>query len=64
VREALRLLQSHDQVYADALTELRGVVAHGLAQAEAGQLVDGPQAMARIRANLTAQAQASKTNGQ
>ena len=64
VREALRLLQTHEQVYTDALTELRDKVAHGLAQAEAGQLVDGPQTMKRIRAKLAAKAQPSKPNGQ
>jgi antitoxin ParD1/3/4 len=49
VREALRLLAEQDRLREAHLAELRGALAEGLAQADRGELVDGPQAVAEVR---------------
>ena len=48
VREGLRLLKENDEFRA----RVRESVERGWAQAQAGQLVDGPKAMAEIRKSL------------
>jgi antitoxin ParD1/3/4 len=52
VREALRLLAEQDRVREAHLTSLRNALAAGLAQADAGALVDGRSAVAEVRATL------------
>jgi antitoxin ParD1/3/4 len=54
VREALRLLAESDRQRAMRVHQLREEIAKGLASAKAGPLVDGPTAVARIRAKLHA----------
>jgi len=60
VREALRLLEQREQQRIASLEELRREVAVGLAQARAGELVDGPAAMRRIRDRLARPAASSR----
>ncbi|HEX5011778.1 MAG TPA: type II toxin-antitoxin system ParD family antitoxin [Planctomycetota bacterium] len=50
VREALRLLAESDRQRAMRVHQLREEIAKGLAEAKAGKLVDGPTAVARLRA--------------
>jgi antitoxin ParD1/3/4 len=52
VREALRLLAESDRQHALRVHELREHIAKGLASVKAGRVVDGPTAMARLRARL------------
>ena len=52
VREGLRLLKEHDEIRA----RWRGQVERGWIQAQAGQVVDGPRAMAEIKSRLKARA--------
>jgi antitoxin ParD1/3/4 len=50
VREGLRLLKEHD----DVRRRWREQIERGWMQAQAGQIVDGPKAMAEIKARLKA----------
>ncbi len=52
VREALRLLAEQDRLREAHTAKLRGVLAEGLAQADRGELVDGPKSVAEVRKNL------------
>ena len=52
VREALRLLAESDRQRAMRVHQLREEIAKGLAEANAGKLVDGPTAMALTRQKL------------
>lgn len=52
VREALRLLAEQDRLREAHLAQLRGALAEGLAQADRGELLDGPQAVAEVRKEL------------
>jgi antitoxin ParD1/3/4 len=52
VREALRLLEERDRVNAMKLDELRKEIQIGIDQADRGELVDGPEAFARLRAKV------------
>jgi antitoxin ParD1/3/4 len=52
VREALRLLAEQDRLREAHLDKLRGALNEGLAQADRGELADGPQAIADVRASL------------
>ena len=52
IREALRLLADQDKLREMRLDELRKQIAKGLESAEAGRLVDGEEAMARILGEL------------
>ena len=49
VREALRLLAEQDRLRAVHLEQLRGALAEGLAQADRGELLDGPKTVAAVR---------------
>ncbi len=49
VREALRLLVEQDRIREAHLERLRGALAEGLAQADRGELLDGPQAVEELR---------------
>lgn len=48
IRESLRLLKEHDEFRAS----VRGSIERGWAQAQAGDLVDGPKAMAEARQRI------------
>jgi antitoxin ParD1/3/4 len=52
VREALRLLAEQDRLREAHLVELRGALAEGLAQADRGELLDGPKAVEDVRKAL------------
>lgn len=52
IREGLRLLKEHDEIR----IQWRGQIERGWLQAEAGQLVDGPRAIAQIRGRLKSRA--------
>ena len=52
VREGLRLLKEHD----DIRLKWREQIERGWAQAQAGQVVDGPRVMAEIKNGLRARA--------
>ena len=52
IRESLRLLKEHDAVR----LKWREQVERGWLQAQAGQFVDGPKAVAEIRGRLKARA--------
>lgn len=52
VRDGLRLLREKDLVFEARLQSLRGDIQKGIDQADAGQLLDGPQVMAELRESL------------
>lgn len=52
VREALRLLAEQDRLREAHLEKLRGALAEGLAQADRGELLDGPGVVAEVRKSL------------
>ena len=52
VREALRLFVDQDRLREAHLEELRGAIAEGLEQADRGELLDGPEVLADLRALL------------
>ncbi|MBK6734450.1 MAG: type II toxin-antitoxin system ParD family antitoxin [bacterium] len=49
VRDGLRLLREKDLILEARLQALRGDIQKGIDQADAGQLLDGPQVMAELR---------------
>ena len=60
VREALRLLAEQDRLREAHLVKLRGVLATGLAQADRGELLDGPEVIDEMRAFVRERAAAKK----
>jgi antitoxin ParD1/3/4 len=60
VREGLRLLKEREDLKRLRLAELRREIALGIEQADGGNLVDGPQAFARIRQKSAKRKQARK----
>lgn len=52
IREALRLLAEQDRLREAHLEHLRRTLAEGLAQADRGELLDGPATMAELRESL------------
>jgi antitoxin ParD1/3/4 len=50
IREGLRLLKEHDEIR----LKWREQIERGWAQAQAGQLIDGPRVMAEIKSRLRA----------
>lgn len=52
VREALRLLEAQDRIRDAHVVRLQEALADGLAQADRGELLDGPQVMAELRGSL------------
>jgi antitoxin ParD1/3/4 len=49
LREGLRLLKEREELKKMRLTEIRKQIAEGIEEAERGEFVDGPKALARIR---------------
>ena len=60
LREGLRLLKEREEMKHLRLAELRKEIAVGTEQADGGQLVDGPEAFAKIRERS---AQRKRTRG-
>lgn len=54
VREGLRLLAQQDALREARLEELRARIRLGVAQANRGELVDGPEVFARLESELDA----------
>lgn len=52
VREALRLLAEQDRLLEAHLGKLRGALSEGLAQADRGELLDGPATVSEVRESL------------
>jgi len=52
VREALRLLAEQDKIRSVHIHRLQAALVQGLAQADRGELVDGPGAVAKLRKGL------------
>lgn len=52
IREGLRLMKEKDLLLEARLQSLRGEIRKGLDEAEAGNVVDGPSAVERIKQNL------------
>jgi len=52
VREALRLLEAHEQDRAEALVELRAKLKRGMEQAERGEVRDGEEVMEELLQRL------------
>ncbi len=50
VREGLRLLKEREEFKEVRLDELRRKIQEGVAAADRGELVDGPEALRRVRA--------------
>lgn len=62
VREALRLMAEQDRLREAHLAQLRAAVADGLAQADRGELEDGPTVLEELRA-LLRERRSRKTTG-
>jgi antitoxin ParD1/3/4 len=60
VREALRLLAEQDRLREAHMKDLRGVLAEGLAQANRGELEDGPKVVADVRRSLRRRGKSDK----
>ena len=54
VREALRLLEERDRVNMMKLEELRRAIQIGIDQADRGELLDGPEVIAKLRTKVRA----------
>jgi len=52
IREALRLLSERDEIQKQRLAQLREDIQIGIDDLEAGRVVDGKTAMARLKASL------------
>ena len=52
VREALRLLAEQDKIRSSHIDRMQAALVQGLAQADRGELVDGPGAVAELRKGL------------
>lgn len=52
IREALRLLAERDELHTLRQDAIRAQIAEGIAQADAGDLSDGEEAVARVRARI------------
>jgi antitoxin ParD1/3/4 len=63
VREALRLLAEQDRLREAHVADLRKALADGLAQAERGELLDGPEVVAGVRKALRRRRKSAKTGG-
>jgi antitoxin ParD1/3/4 len=63
VREALRLLAEQDRLREAHHLKLRGALAKGLAEADRGELLDGPGVVAEVRKSLRRRRQSVKKAG-
>lgn len=62
VREALRLLVEQDRLREAHITKLREALAEGLAQADRGELRDGPEVVRELRKSLRKRGKQDKGN--
>ena len=60
VREALRLLVEQDRLREAHNTKLRKALAKGIAQADRGELLEGPDVVAEVRKSLRKRRNSSK----
>ena len=63
VREALRLLVEQDRLREAHLEKLRGALAEGLAQADRGDHLDGPEVVEGLRKSLRRRRQPDEERG-
>jgi len=63
VREALRLLADQDRLREAHNEKLRGALAEGLAQADRGELLEGPDVVAGVRESLRRRKKSDKKSG-
>lgn len=63
VREALRLLADQDRLREAHNEKLRGALAEGLAQADRGELLEGPDVVAEVRESLRRRKKSDKKSG-
>jgi len=63
VREALRLLVEQDRIREAHVEQLRGALAEGLAQADRGELSDGPAVVDKLRTLLREDGSSEKKTG-
>ncbi|HYG77530.1 MAG TPA: type II toxin-antitoxin system ParD family antitoxin [Planctomycetota bacterium] len=60
VRDGLRLMQERDEIREAKLQALRADLKLGLDSIERGNVVDGPEAIQRIKARIAARAKAER----
>jgi antitoxin ParD1/3/4 len=60
VRAGLRLLEQEDELRETRLAAVRAEVQAGIGQAERGELVDGEEAMARVKKRAAAKKRSAK----
>ncbi len=63
VREALRLLAEQDRLREARLEKLRGALAEGLAQADRGDHLNGPEVVEGLRDSLRQRRQQDEDHG-
>jgi antitoxin ParD1/3/4 len=63
VREALRLLAQQDRLRETHLGKLRDTLAKSLTEADRGELLDGPKAVAAVRKSLRQRRKPGKKRG-
>jgi antitoxin ParD1/3/4 len=63
VREALRLLAEQDRLREAHTARLGEALAEGLAQADRGELLDGPEVVAEVRKSLRKRRKSNKKRG-
>lgn len=63
VREALRLMVEQDRLREAHLEKLRGALAEGIAQADRGEHLDGPEVIEGVRESLRQSRQQDEDNG-
>jgi antitoxin ParD1/3/4 len=63
VREALRLLVEQDRLREAHLGKLRGALAEGVAEADRGALLDGPEVLSELRSALRRRKRRDKKGG-
>jgi antitoxin ParD1/3/4 len=62
VREALRLLERHEQEREEAFHQLKAKLERGAGQAERGELIDGDEAFAELREMIEERRRAKVAN--
>ena len=60
IRAGLRLLEQEDELRETRLAAVRAEVQAGIGQAERGELVDGEEAMARVKKRAAAKKRSAK----
>jgi len=62
VREALRLLERHEQEREEAFHQLKAKLEEGARQAERGELIDGDEVFSELREMIEERRRAKATN--